>query len=78
MLGLRPVNFTLPFLLVKSVSKGVPGRGLDVDFGVDSWTGIFGLGEPLIVTKTCAAVADGLGEGEAGVNEGVGVVELLL
>ncbi|MGA7201254.1 MAG: hypothetical protein WBX26_05445 [Candidatus Cybelea sp.] len=75
---MRSPNFTLPFLFVKSVSKGVPGRGLDVDFGVDSSTGILGLGEPLIVTKTCATVTDGLGEGEEGVKEGVGVVELLL
>jgi hypothetical protein len=74
--GLRPVNFTLPFLLVKSVSKGFPGRGLDVDLGVDSWTGTFDLGSPLIVTKMCAVLMDGLGAGEPGENEGVGVVEL--
>jgi hypothetical protein len=49
-----------------------------VDLGVDSSTGILGLGDPLIVTKTCAAVMDGLGAGEPGVKEGVGVVELPL
>jgi hypothetical protein len=71
------VNFTLPLRPVERVSKGCPGRGLDVDFGVDSCTGIFDLGAPLIVTKTCAVLMDGLGAGEPGENEGVGVVELL-
>jgi hypothetical protein len=31
----------------------------------------------LIVTKTCAVLMDGLGAGEPGENDGVGVVELL-
>lgn len=66
----------MPFLLVFCVSNGVPGRGLEVDVGVDSSTGIFGAGVPLIVTKTSALVIEGLGDGETGEEDGVGVVEL--
>lgn len=66
----------MPFLLVFSVSNGVPGRGLVLDAGVDSSTGIFGAGVPAIVTKTAALVIEGLGLGETGEDDGVGVVEL--
>jgi hypothetical protein len=63
-------------LFVYSVSIGVPGRGLEVSFGVDSWTGTCGWGVPRIVTRTAALVTDGFGFGEPGVLEGDGVGEL--
>ena len=52
------------------MSNGVPGRGLEVERGVDSSTGIFGAGVPAIVTKTFALVIDGLGLGESGEPDG--------
>lgn len=61
----------MPFLPVSFVSNGVPGRGLEVDRGVDISTGILGAGVPRIVTSIVACLIDGLGEGEP---EGVGDV----
>jgi hypothetical protein len=74
-LGFNPKKCATPFLFVFSVSNGVPGRGLDVFFGVDSWTGTCGWGVPRIVTKMAALVIDGFGTGEAGDDDGVGVEE---
>ncbi len=61
LLGLRWKKCATPFLFVFSMSKGVPGRGLDVFFGVDSSTGMCGCGVPRIVTRMAAFVIDGLG-----------------
>jgi hypothetical protein len=54
----------MPFFPVSFVSKGVPGRGLDDDLGVDASTGILGAGVPRIVTSIVAVLIEGLGEGE--------------
>jgi hypothetical protein len=43
------------------VENGWPGRGLDVDFGVDASTGMFGAGVPRTVTKIVALVILGFG-----------------
>jgi hypothetical protein len=59
------LNFTCPFFCVRFVTKGVPGRGLEDDLGVDSCTGIFAAGVPRTVTDTVAAVIDGFGVNEA-------------
>lgn len=71
------MNFTIPFLLVFFVSSGLPGRGLAGFLGVDCSTGTFAAGVPAIVTMTFAFLIDGFGDGERGVNEAFGVVELL-
>jgi hypothetical protein len=71
------VNFTVPFLSVFLVSKGLPGRGLVGFLGVDCSTGTFAAGVPAIVTMMMAFLIDGFGDGESGVNEAFGVVELL-
>ena len=60
------------------VSKGLPGRGLTFDRGVDSSTGTLGTGVPSLVTRIVAFVIDGFGLGEAGEEDGVGVTEPLL
>jgi hypothetical protein len=60
--GFRWVNFVIPFTPVFCVRNGVPGRGLDVDAGVDISTGIYAAGEPwAFVTATVAAVIVGSG-----------------
>ena len=53
------------------VRNGVPGRGLDVDAGVDISTGIYGAGEPCaFVTAMVATVIVGSGVKE---DDGAGV-----
>ena len=64
------MNFAWPFFFVRSVMMVVPGRGLDVDRGVDSCTGMFGAGVPRNVTSMVAAVMFGFG---LKVTEGPGV-----
>jgi hypothetical protein len=71
------VNFTIPFLSVFLVSSGLPGRGLAGFLGVDCSTGILAAGVPAMVTRMVAFLIDGFGDGESGVNEAFGVVELL-
>jgi hypothetical protein len=66
----------LPFFPVFFVKKGVPGRGLDVDRGVDIWTGTRAAGVPLTVTCTVVPEILGFGVGELGVKLGVGAGEL--
>jgi len=73
--GFSPKKCATPFLFVFSVSNGVPGRGLEVFLGVDSWTGTCGWGVPRIVTTMAALVIDGFGTGEDGEDDGVGVDE---
>lgn len=69
-LGFRPVNVAWPFLPVFFVKNGLPGRGLDVDRGVEISTGIRGTGVPLAVTSIVALVIFGFGVGELGLIVG--------
>jgi hypothetical protein len=69
------VNRAKPFLPVFFVKKGAPGRGLAGFLGVDISTGIRGAGVPASVTSTVAFFIEGLGLGESGEPEGVGVVD---
>ena len=72
------MNFVDPSLPVFCVTKGVPGRGLAGDRGVDSATGMCGAGDCWIVTETVASEIFGLGLRETdGAGVGFGGVLLL-
>ncbi len=58
----------MPFFFVSFVSNGIPGRGLEVDRGVEISTGISGAGVPRTVTSIVAVLMFG-----SGVEELVGL-----
>ena len=60
-LGLRFLNFVSPFFLVVCVANGVPGRGLELERGVEISTAMFGAGELRSVTRTVADLILGSG-----------------
>jgi hypothetical protein len=72
--GFKFLNVAVPVLSVDCVLKGVPGRGLALDFGVEISTATLGTGVPRIVTLTLAVVSLGFGvmlPTGVGVGEGV-------
>jgi len=75
---LRWLKRTSPFLSVGFVRNGLPGRGLFGFLGVEISTGTCGAGVPATVTSTFALVTEGLGLGETGEPDGIGVVLELL
>jgi hypothetical protein len=70
--GLRWKKCATPLRVVRTVAKGFPARGLDVDRGVDSSTGTRGAGVPSIVTSIVALVIEESGVGETDGPAGVG------
>jgi hypothetical protein len=72
LLGLRCVNFVMPFTPVFWVRNGAPGRGSEVDSGVDIDTGAFGNGVCFHVTATVVELIVGSGVNDTD-GEGAGV-----
>jgi len=69
----------MPFLPVFCVANGVPGRGLELERGVEICTGICGAGDWRIVTSIAADRSFGFGViVPEGAGVGVMVDELLL
>lgn len=75
-MGLRFLNLVIPAWPVLCVANGVPGRGLDDDFGVDSSTETSAAGVARRVTEIVAVLSDGFGVSD-GTGVGVTVPELL-